>query len=992
MSLLISILMATAVAQDPGNGSPDTLALFDMVRAQLASSPARWGPELLERADNLARLARDAQRAGKKSDARLLASRALAALPGVPPGLPRQVTLILGDGRPSHPDEAKALAISPSGNLMASGARDGCVKVWALPGGREVASFLAHPGEVLALAFGSDESILFSGGMDREAKVWSWSSAKSVGSFLGHTEGVTSLAVSRDGKRLATGSLDRKMRIFDISNRNLIAEGAGHTLPVNGLDFSPDGATVATASGDQKLRVFDAATGALRMTFPHFQGNHYAVRYLDGRTIALAGSRPGGVKLIDASSGAERSMLDCQADSVLGIAHAASGRFLATLSSDRVARLWELPAGKVVRSLPMDETGRAIALAPDGSRLAVATSQGVLRTWELGEEVQGSKVLPGSGPAALMGVVTTNSGTILSAGADGVVRSADWQDSQTKPFPVEKGPLGAMAASADGSWVAVGGIDRQIHLLRGPGLRAGPSLSGHQSTIVALAMTRDGGLMASADSGRNVFLWRPGEDRPLATWKESGRVPCALAFRHDGGQLAVASADGSVTLREGGTGRLQSAARGAGAAVLALAYSPSGELLAGGCADGRALIWETARPQATPAAFLGHSLATGGAVWNPVQSVVFRPDGKLVASAGADRVIRLWDPATRSEERALFGHSDWVTGLAFAPAGDGLASVGAGGETRLWKLESTPVESQPMGHVREVRTIAFSPDGKWLLSGGQDATLRMWDASTGRHMARFDSGAAAIQQVCWIGNDNWLAAGGDRQMRLWKRENPSPLRQFTLNGQGMANALQGIEGSRRAMVWVGDGQVEFHDLDGTIPRETWTCFEPGSQVTALSIGPKGHQVAIGGRTGQARLWDTRKRERVWKDDLPAHGAPVIDIALPEAETGRLATADTQSIKVWNISRREATGQIALPMGHSPRQLAISPKADRVAAACVDGHVRAWNADTGALLFDANFTEQLPHDKPFFNTLAFDPTGRKLAASGPGGRIYIMSVP
>lgn len=990
MEPLIFILLAATLAQDPGNGA-DTLARFDKARAQLASSHAHWSPELLDRADRLAQLAREALRGGKGSEARLLASRALAALPGVPPGLPREVTLILGDGRPTHPDEAKALVISPSGNLMASGARDGCVKVWALPGGRELASFQAHPGEVLALAFGPDDSILFTGGMDREVKAWSWADAKSAGAFVGHTEGVTSLAVSRDGKRLATGCLDRKMRIFDISQRKLIVEGAGHTLPVNSLDFSPDGAMVATASGDQKMRIFDASTGTLRITVAHFQGNHYAVRYLDARTIALAGSRPGGVKLVDASTGAERSMLDCQADSALGIAPTANGRFLATLSSDRVARLWELPAGKVVRSLPMDETGRAIALAPDGSRLAVATSQGILRTWELGEEVQGSKVLTGQGPA-LMSVVGTSAGTIISGGADGAIRSAGWEDTQAKRLPIENGPIGAMAASVDGSWIAVGGLDRQIHLLRGPDLKPGPSIPGHQSTIVAIAMSRDGGLMASADSGKNVFLWRPGETRPLATWKESGRTPCAMAFRPDGGQLAIGSADGSVTLREGGTGRLQSAARGAGAAVLALAYSPSGEYLAGGCADGRALIWETARPQSPATAFTGHSLAAGGAAWNPLQALAFRPDGKIIASAGADRVIRLWDPVTRTEERALFGHSDWITGLAFSPAGDGLASIGAGGETRLWRLEKTSVESLPQGHVRDVRTIAFSPDGKWLLSGGQDATVRLWDASSGRHIARFDSGAAAIQQVSWVGNDHWLAASGDRQMRLWKRETPSPLRQFTLNGQGMANALHAVEGSRRAMVWVGDGQVEFHDLDGTVPRETWTCFEPGSQVTALAIGPKGHHVAIGSRNGLARLWDTRKRERLWKDDLPAHGAPVIDIALPEADTGRLATADTQSIKVWNIGRREATAQISLAMGQAPRQLAISSRADRVAAACVDGHVRVWNADSGALLADANFLEQLPHDKPYFHSLAFDPAGRRLAASGAGGRVYIMSVP
>jgi hypothetical protein len=51
----------------------------------------------------------------------------------------------------------------------------------------------------------------------------------------------------------------------------------------------------------------------------------------------------------------------------------------------------------------------------------------------------------------------------------------------------------------------------------------------------------------------------------------------------------------------------------------------------------------------------------------------------------------------------------------------------------------------------------------------------------------------------------------------------------------------------------------------------------------------------------------------------------------------------------------------------------------------------WNAETGALLNDMNFLEQLPHDKPYFLALAFAPSGRMLAASGPGGRVYMMTI-
>jgi WD40 repeat protein len=800
---------------------------------------------------------------------------------------------------------------------------------------------------------------------------------------------VATLAVSRDGSRLATGGLDRKLRVYDIATKTLISEAAGHSLPVNSVDFAPDGALVATASGDQKLRIFEAQTGVLKLEASHFQGNQYAVRYVDATTIALAGSRPGGVKLINAATGAERSMLDGQTDEVIGLAVSGNGKTLATLSSDRTAKIWELPAGKVARSYQMEETGRALAMAADGARLAVATSQGLLRLYELSDTGQGVS-LPRAA-SALGGVVWLNSGSIVTCGSTGSLRMALADGSRSGELQLG-GALGALAATPDGTWIAAGGVDRAIRLYKGPELKPGPVLEGHQNTIVDIAISADGRLMASADSNRQVLLWKLGESRPLSSWKEAGRVPCSLAFSADGSQLAVGSADGTIVVRAGGTGKMIAAGRGTGSPVLSLAFSPTGDRLAGGCANGHAVVWEVARLQEPPAVFTGHTTASIGPVWNPVQAVAFHPDGRRIASAGADQTVRVWDSRTRAADRSLVGHGDWITGLAFSPSGDGLASVGAGGETRIWSVENAPIETVPPGHAREVRTLAFSNDGKQLASGGQDTTVRIWDVATGRQVGLYEGGAASVQQVAWVGPQSLLAACGDRQMRLWDLVKGTSSGQFPLNGQGNPNTLHAIEGSRRAMVWVGDGQVEFHDLEGKVPRETWSCFEPASQVTALAMGPKGHQIAVGGRNGQTRLWDIRKREKIWKEDLPAHSGPIIDVALPDAATGRLVTADMQGLKIWNIAKREATRQMPLGMGQNPRQLAVSAQGDRVAAACQDGHVRVWNADTGAQIADMNFLEQLPHDKPYFLAMAFAPSGRLLAASGPGGRIYMMTIP
>src|SRR5260370_30737688 len=94
------------------------------------------------------------------------------------------------------------------------------------------------------------------------------------------------------------------------------------------------------------------------------------------------------------------------------------------------------------------------------------------------------------------------------------------------------------------------------------------------------------------------------------------------------------------------------------------------------------------------------------------------PDGKLLATAGGDRLVRLWDLKRIREIHRLEGHEKEVVGVAFSPDSKMLASSGYDQTVRLWDCATGKELAKLQGHELRVTSVAFSPDGKMLASGG----------------------------------------------------------------------------------------------------------------------------------------------------------------------------------------------------------------------------------------------------------------------------------
>jgi WD40 repeat protein len=276
--------------------------------------------------------------------------------------------------------------------------------------------------------------------------------------------------------------------------------------------------------------------------------------------------------------------------------------------------------------------------------------------------------------------------------------------------------------------------------------------------------------------------------------------------------------------------------------VNSVAFSPDSKMIATSSDDKTIKLWNlNGRKLQTFTGHRGDSVILCG-----VTSVVFSPDGKMLASGSGDRTIKLWNLDGR-ELQTFTGHRDGVTSVAFSPDGKMLAS-GSGDRTiKLWNLNGRELQTFT-GHSSRVTSVAFSPDGKMIATSSDDKTIKLWNLD-GRELQTFTGHSDFVTSVAFSPDGKMIAtSSNDKTIKLWNL-NGRELQTFTGHRDFVTSVAFSPDGKMIATS-SDDKTIKLWNLNG---RELQTFTGHSSLVTSVAFSPDGKMLASSSRDNSVKL-------------------------------------------------------------------------------------------------------------------------------------------
>jgi RNA polymerase sigma factor (sigma-70 family) len=396
----------------------------------------------------------------------------------------------------------------------------------------------------------------------------------------------------------------------------------------------------------------------------------------------------------------------------------------------------------VILGTPVDEQVLAVAFSRDGRKLVTAgggaTLPGQLKVWDIAaaRELVAVDRIPG-----VQAVVLSADGkTVVTADRSGRICWRDLDSGvERDSLHAHAGPVFGLALAPQGDLLATGGADGSVKVWHAHRLGEPQVFLGHADRVQSVAFFHHRRAVVSGSRDGTARIWDIGSGNEILVLRGDGAAIEALAVSLDDRLIATASGD-AIRLWQPETGGEIAVLPGEGRTFLSVAFSPNGGLLAGAGADGAIQLWNVATRQ--PAGTLEkHD--------GPVRALAFSRDGTHLASGSADKTAKVWPLGAGGRgSPPITLMTSWsairpIAALAYAPDGNAFAVATRDNTLHIRDAQTGDVLVVMHGHKSEVTCVTFAPDGRTVVSGSSDSTIQLWRRDTGANLGGVPGHAGA---------------------------------------------------------------------------------------------------------------------------------------------------------------------------------------------------------------------------------------------------------
>ncbi|MDQ1460786.1 MAG: hypothetical protein QOI08_2270, partial [Actinomycetota bacterium] len=609
---------------------------------------------------------------------------------------------------------------------------------------------------------------------------------------------------------------------------------------VQSVALTSDGATLFAGARDGTITSWDIATGRRTGAYSgSAEGiEHVALDPSDRWLIAVGA---GGVRRWDlhARPSTKGEVVAEAGDPVWSVAFSGTGSTFATSTENGKVQIYDTatatPLGPPF-TYPIDFL--SVALSRDGSKVLAGTGDGRVFIWDVASRELSGAPISAHGTNDVWELAMNPDGVrFATRGSDGMAKvwSLASHNEVAKPFADAAGrstvrKVQGLIWSHDGDVLLAGADDGRVHQWNLAAAREiGVTTAGHTDQVLASATSGAGNIMVTLGRDASVRTWDVAPRRPVATVLAAPKKPqWGLAVSPDGTQVAVGDDAGVVTVYDAGTGAAKIRLHGPRSRVFALDFVDDKRLIAGND-RGDLRVWDIST---------GTELRTqAGAHAGGVTSVAVSPDRELVASSGADGVVRMWRGADLAASASATRQPGAVNDVAFTPAGDVVAADNDG-TVRFWRPDGSPrrerLVADPSGDA--IRSVAVSPDGK-TLAAATASVVTLFDLATDDALSALNGQSADPLDVAFSSDGQWfVSVSGEGHVNLWD----------TASRLGLGPQFAYHSGAIWHTAIIGASTVITAGKDGTVRTLDVLDFRDACTLGAGALDPGARASYLGG--------------------------------------------------------------------------------------------------------------------------------------------------